>query len=78
MTFDNRDPSWLNKNIKHVINYKNAIYKKLIYHNDSHLKSHLRYFQDLLHTKVQQAKRKYFENLSHKFANKNLYPKEYW
>ena len=78
MTFDNRDPSWLNKNIKHVINYKNVIYKKLIYHNDSHLKLHLRYFQDLLHTKVQQAKRKYFENLSHKFANKNLYPKKYW
>ena len=34
MTFDDRDPPWLNKN---MINYKNAIYNKLICHNDSHL-----------------------------------------
>ena len=26
MTFDNRDPPWLNKNIKNMINYKNAIH----------------------------------------------------
>ena len=44
-----------------MINYKNAIYKKLIHH----LKLHLRYFQDLLHTKIEQAKRKYFQNISH-------------
>ena len=50
MTFDDRDPPWLNKNIKNMINYKNAIYNKLIRHNDSHLQSHLRYFQDLLNT----------------------------
>ena len=30
MIFDDRDPPWLNKNIKNIINYKNAIYKKLI------------------------------------------------
>ena len=48
MTFDDRDPPWLNKNIKNLINYKNAIYNKLIRHNGSHLQLHLRYFQDLL------------------------------
>ena len=40
---------------------KNAIYNKLIRHNDSHLQLHLRYFQDLLNNKIEQAKRKYFE-----------------
>ena len=30
MIFDDRDPPWLNKNIKNMINYKNAIYKKLL------------------------------------------------
>ena len=78
MIFDDRDPPWHNKNIKNMINYKNAIYKKLIHHNDSHLKLHLRYFQDLLHTKTEQAKRRYFENVSHKLSNKTLNPKKYW
>ena len=62
MIFDYRDPPWLNENIKNMINYKIAIYEKLIHHNNSHLKLHLHYFQDLLPTKIEQAKRKYFEN----------------
>ena len=78
MTFDNRDPPWLNKNIKNMINYKNAIDNKLIRHNDSHLKFYLRYFQDQFNTKIEQAKRKYFENISHKLLNKNLNSKKYW
>ena len=61
-----------------MINYKNAIHNKLICHNDSHLQLHLRYFQDLLNTKIEQTKRKYFENISHKLSNKNLNPKKYW
>ena len=52
MIFNDRDSLWLNKNIKKFINYKNAIYRKFIHHNDSHLKLYLRYFQDLLHTKT--------------------------
>ena len=78
MIFDDRDPPWLNKNIRNIINYKNAIYKKLIHHNDSHLKLHLRYFQYLPHTRIEQAKTKYFKNRSHKLSNKNLNPKKYW
>ena len=61
-----------------MINYKNVIYNKLIRHNDSHLQLRLRYFQDLLNTKIEQAKRKYFENISHKLSNKNLNPKKYF
>ena len=61
-----------------MINYRNMIYKKLIHHNNSHLKLCLRYFQDLIHTQIEQAKRKHFENISHKLSNKNLNPKTYW
>ena len=57
---------------------KNAIYNKLIRHNDSHLRLHLRYFQDLLNTIIEQTKSKYFENISHNLSNKNLNPKKYW
>ena len=39
--------------------------KKHIRHMDNHLKLHLCYFQDLLDTKVEQAKRKCFECISH-------------
>ena len=60
-----------------MINYKYAIYNKLIRHNDSHLQLPLRYFQDLLNTNIEQAKRKYFEIISHKLSNKNLNPKKY-
>ena len=59
MTFDDRDPPGFNKNIKNMINYKNAIYNKLIRYNDSHLQLHFRYFQELLNSKIEQAKRKY-------------------
>ena len=78
MIFDYRDPPWVNKNITHMINYKNSISKKLIHHNNSQLKLHVRYLQDLLHAKIQQAKRKYFENISHKLSSKTLNPKKYW
>ena len=78
INFDDRDPPSLNKNIENMINYKDAIYNKLIRHNDSLLQLRLRYFQDLLNTKIEQAKTKYFENISHKLSNKNLNPKKYW
>ena len=78
MIFVDSDLPWLNKNIKNMINYKNTIYKKLIHQNDTHLKLHFHYLQDLLNTKIEQAKRKHFENISHKLSNKNLNPKKYW
>ena len=44
MIFNDRNPAWLHKTVKNIINYKNAIYKTLTHHNDRHLKLHLRYF----------------------------------
>ena len=61
-----------------MTDYKNAICEKLIHLNDNHLKLHLLYFQDLLNTKVEPSKRKYFENIIHKLSNKNLSPKKDW
>ena len=63
-----------NKNIKNMI----MIFKKLIYHNDSHPKLHLWYIQDLLNTKIEQVERKYSGDISHKLSKKNLNPKKYW
>ena len=41
MIFDDRDSPWLNKNMKNMINYKNAIYNNLTRYNDSHLQLQL-------------------------------------
>ena len=48
-----------------MTNYTNIFLKKLIHRIDYHLKFHFLYFQDLFNTKVEQAKRKYFEYISH-------------
>ena len=61
-----------------MIDYKNVIYEKLIHQNVSHLKLLLHYFQNLPHTKIERAKRKYFENISNKLSNKNLNPKKWF
>ena len=39
-----------------MINYKNAIYKEFIYHNDNHLELLLRCFQDLVKQKFNKSK----------------------
>ena len=36
--FDGKDPPWLNRNIKNIMNYKNTILIKLILHKDNHFK----------------------------------------
>ena len=38
---------------------------------------HFRYIQDLINTKIDQAKRKY-NNMSRKLSDKSLNPKKYW
>ena len=78
MNFDDRDLSWLNRNTKNMSNYKHGISKKLIHHNYDHLKLHLCYLQDLLNTKMEEIKIKYFKNIFHKLSNKNDNPKKYW
>lgn len=55
-----------------MINYKNKIFKTHIHQNDNRLKLHLCYFQDLLNTKTESAKRTYFENITHELSNKNV------
>ena len=64
--------------MKNMINYKNAISKKLIHHSYDHFKLPLCYFQDLLNTKIEQVERKYFKNIFRKLSNKNDNPKNYW
>ena len=53
--FDSRNPLWLDKIIKNMINYKNSTYKKLIHRSDDYLKLNPHYFQDLIR-KLRKAK----------------------
>ena len=71
MIFDDREPPWFQRKIKKLIEYKNQIYKDKPDRKSNHnFQFHFRYIQDLINTKIDQAKRKYYENMS----RKNSYP----
>ena len=61
-----------------MIKYKNQIYKDRPGRKSNHnFQFHFRYIQDLV-TKIDQAKRKYYENTSRKLSLKSVNPKKYW
>ena len=62
-----------------MIKYKNQIYKDTHDHKSNHnFQFHFRYIKDLIKTKIDQGKRKYYENISRQLSDKSLNPKKYW
>ena len=79
MIFDDREPLWFDKKIKNLIKYKNQIYKDTPDRKSNHyFQFHFRYIQNLINKKIDQARRKYYKNMSSKFSDKSLNPKKYW
>ena len=79
MIFDEKEPPWFDRKIKKLIKYKNQIYKDTHDCKSNHnFQFHFRYIQDLIHTKIDQSKRKCYENMSRQLSDKNLNPKKYW
>ena len=77
MIFDDRDPQWSDRKIKKLIKYKNQIYKDIPDGKSNHnFQFHVRYIQGRINTKIDQAKRKYYGNMSRKFSDKSLSPKK--
>ena len=77
MIFDDREPPWFDRKIKKLLKYKNQIYKVTPNYKSNHnLYFHFRYIQDLINTKIDQAKRKYYKNMSRKLCDRSLNPKK--
>ena len=45
LPFDDRDPPWINSQVKHLINEKNAVYKNYLKNNKSNLLKRFRLFR---------------------------------
>ena len=79
MIFDCREPPWFERKIKNLINFKNQIQKDTPGWKSNHIfQFHYRYIQDLVNTKIDKSKRKYYENISCKVSNRSLNLKRYW
>ena len=64
---------------KKLIKYKKQIYIDTRYCKSNHnFQFHFRYIQDLIKTKIDQAKRIYDANLSRELSDKSLSPKRYY
>ena len=74
-----RDPSWINKNIKKLINDKNRACKS--YHQDEINSSTFQYFQFVqsrLNSLIEKSKHKYYARLSKKLLDPATSLKSYW
>ena len=70
--FNDREPPWFDRKIKNLVKYKNQIYKDIPDHKSNHnFQFNFRYIQDLINTKIDQAKRKYYKNMSRYYKNKS-------
>ena len=79
MIFDDRESTWFDRKIKNLIKYKNQISKDTHDRKSNHnFQFHFRYIQNLIHTNIDQGKRKYCRNISRQLSDKSLNPKKYW
>ena len=67
---DDRDPPWINKDVKQVILNKNHGYKSYI-HNDNSLQffNQSQFLQTKLNSLIEESKNQYYACLSHKLLD---------
>ena len=75
----NRDPPWLNKEIKNALRHKNRLYKKCIsgglkQEDDNNLRETSNFVSNL----ITDAKSSYFTNLGKRLNDPLSGPKTYW
>ena len=76
---DDRDPSWINKDIKQLILDKNHAYKSYI-RNDKSLQffNQFQFLQTKLSSLIEESKNQYYTCLSHKLLDPKISQKSYW
>ena len=79
ITFDDRDPPWINNRVKHLINEKNAIYKNYLKNNKSNQSfATFQSFQSQLSSLITNLKNKYYSKAAKKLLDPRTSPKTYW
>ena len=79
VTFDDRDPLWINKNVKQLILEKNEMYEKYLNDNkDSRIFDKVKCLQNELDSIIESNKHKYYSRLSKKLADSMASTKSYW
>ena len=76
---DDRDPPWINKDIKQLILDKNHAYKSYI-RNDKSLQffNQFQFLQTRLSSLIEESKNQYYTRLSHKLLDPKTSQKSYW
>ena len=65
VTFDDRDPSWINKNAKQLILEKNEMYKKYVNENkDPRIFDKVKCLQNELNSIIESSNQKHYSRLS--------------
>ena len=79
VTFDDRDPPWINSQVKHLINEKNAMYKNYLKNNKSNQSFEtFQSFQSQLSSLIASLKNKYYSKVVKRLLDPSTSPKTYW
>ena len=79
ITFDDRDPPWINSQVKHLINEKNAMYKNYLKNNKSNQSFEtFQSFQSQLSSLIASLKNKYYSKVVKRLLDPSTSPKTYW
>ena len=76
---DDKDPPWVNKHIKLLLNENKQIYKSYkASRNNYVLQQMFKTSQETLRTEIEKSKQKYFQKLSEKLSSESPNSKSYW
>ena len=79
ITIDDKDPPWINKIIKGLIQSEKRFYQNFLKRNNSDmLLIKLKDMQNPIRLELEKAKSKYYAKLAKKLSSKKINPKYYW
>ena len=79
ITWNDRDPPWINKDIKELIHEKNQVYKSYRQNKNNIFSVHLfELLQSKLNSLIEKSKSNYYACLSKKLSDPMTSPKCYW
>ena len=79
ITFDDRDSFWINNQVEHLINEKNALYKNYLKNNKSNRSfKTFQSFQNQQSSLIASLKNNYYSKVAKRLLDPSTSPKTYW
>ena len=79
VTCDDRDPPWINKNIKQLIQEKNNTYRSYILNDKNpHILHKVKYLQEYLKNLIEHSQEKYYISILKELMDPMASLKTYW